>query len=153
MTRHGIVLPLPDLSPPPECDGGPAYCATCNAEMIEVERQAIRLAANEERRYGYCDAEFEALWKGRHYRREHFRKLARRLIMIRGEDEGKWRLGSRVKGGHPMHPDSAKAAALGITLRMYRHRQQREAAAAEGISAREWIRRHPGEWNPGHRRK
>jgi hypothetical protein len=142
MTRHGIVLPLPNVVPPPECRGGPAYCEVCNAEMIELESQAIRLAANEERRYGYEGTLFEALWKSRSYRRAHFRNQARRLILIRHADEGEWRLSrSLVKGGHPQHADNAVSRALGLSLKQYRRRQHAGAAALAGISAREWYRR------------
>ncbi len=47
MTRHGIVVPLPNVVPPPDCKGGPAFCAVCNAEMIEVETRAILMAVAE----------------------------------------------------------------------------------------------------------
>ncbi len=80
MTRHGIVIPLPGLIPPPECKGGPAFCAICNAEMIDVETIAMRLAARDERRYSITGIHFDALWQTRGYRRNAYRQKAIDLI-------------------------------------------------------------------------
>lgn len=149
MTRHGIVIPIPDLTPPLDCRGGPAFCAVCNAEMIEIEELALGLSAGHERRMAHQCGEsrfvsaddLNAIWLRRTYQRAQFRTDAIRMIKLRANDEGDWRKPRGRKGGRHLHADNMVAAVLGLTLKQYRRRQHREKAAAEGISAREWYRR------------
>lgn len=83
MIRHGIVVP--GLGTPQQC-GGPAWCAACNAEMIELETLALGCAAAYENRMGRDDT-LEMLvrrWQHRSYNRQH-RRQAMRLLILRAE--------------------------------------------------------------------
>lgn len=79
VTRHGIVVPLPGVTPV-GC-GGPAFCSVCNAEMIDVEERAISIAeAARKRSKNVVDKDVETLWKEKYFPRDYYRKAALRFI-------------------------------------------------------------------------
>lgn len=89
MIRHNIVVPGVG-TPPAEPCGGSAWCASCNAEMIDLEQLAFGLATSYERRseqskQGIADPGHIAAqrWAARIPYAEGFRRSARKLIRFR----------------------------------------------------------------------
>lgn len=81
MTRHGIVVS--GVGTLQQC-GGPAFCAICNAEMIALEFNALRIAQRYEERMGREFDDPEMLtkrWQSPIYSKQ-FRKQARNLVML-----------------------------------------------------------------------
>jgi hypothetical protein len=89
MQRHGIVVPGLGEPPPRPC-GGPAWCATCNAEMLQVEQMAFGFAVSHERRLLPLSSNDSAAgdvvarrWVSRIPYAERFRVSARHMLHVR----------------------------------------------------------------------
>lgn len=94
MLRHNIVVPGVG-EPPAEPCGGPAWCAICNAEMIELEQIAFGIAVSYERRIEQASAVALAgdvsfivarRWAARLPYATGFRRSARQLVRLKNTE-------------------------------------------------------------------
>lgn len=79
--RHGHILP--ESGTPRRRCGGPTDCAICNAEMVELEGVAIRLAVRNFYRWPDRGAALDERWMSRGFPRKLWRDRAAAWIRQR----------------------------------------------------------------------